>query len=160
MNQEQIMQFQMMEQEANKLNQQLQLIENNLTEIREIAEGLDEIEKKETKEILANIGKKIYLPVEIKDKKLIIEVGNKSFVKKSISETKELIKEQIGKLNLARHEITERLENLQEEAGKLMMAIEEEQGKQVHNHKHDGKCECEEDNNCECKDDECKCKKD
>ena len=32
---------------------------------------INELKKKETKEILANIGKKIYLPVEIKDKKLI-----------------------------------------------------------------------------------------
>lgn len=134
MNQEQIMQFQMLEQEANKLSQQLQLIENNLNEIGEIKEGLDEIEEKETIEMLANIGKKIYIPVEIKDKNLIIEVGNKKFVKKSISETKELINEQIGKLNSARQEITEKLEELQEEANKLMMQIEKSQ---KHGHKHE-----------------------
>ena len=150
MDQEQIMQFQMMEQEANRLSQQLQMIENNLKEIEGIKEGLEEIEKKDTKDILANIGKKIYLPVEIKEKNLIIEFGNKKFVKKSISETKELINEQIVKLNSARQEITGGLEQLQEEAGKLMMEIEKIQGDE-HNHEHeDG----------ECKDDDCKCEKD
>jgi prefoldin alpha subunit len=148
MDQAQIMQFQMMEQEANRLSQQLQMIESNLVEIENIKSGLDEIEKKDTKEILANIGKKIYIPVEIKDKNLIIEVGNKKFVKKSIAETKELIGEQIEKLNSARSEITQRLEALQEEAGRLMMQIEESTGKEEgHEHKHshkDGeKCDCE-----------------
>lgn len=159
MNQEQIMQFQMMEQEANRLSQQLQMIENNLKEIEGIKDGLKEIEKKETKEILANIGKKIYIPVEIKDKNLIIEVGNKKFVKKSISETRELIKEQIEKLNSARQEITGALEQLQEEAGKLMMNIQnsqEEEHNHGHEHKHNHKHE--DGHECDCKDDECECK--
>jgi len=146
MDQEQIMQFQMMQEEANKFSQQLQMIESNLKEIEEIQNGLSEIEKKETIEILANIGKKIYIPVEIKDKNLIIEVGNKKFVKKSITETKELIKEQIVKLNSARQEITQRLEQLQEEAGRLMMEIENSQEKEhEHKHEHGDNCDCEKD---------------
>jgi len=157
MDQAQIMQFQMMEEEANKLSQQLQMIEGSIKEIDDINEGLEEIDKKETKEILANIGKKIYIPVEIKDKNLIIEVGNKKFVKKSITETKELIKEQIQKLNSARHEITQRLDELQEEAGKLMMSIEnsqeeENKGKHEHSHEH-GNHSHEHCDNCDCEKD-------
>ena len=129
-----------MEQEANKLSQQMQLVENNLNEIQEIKKGLEEIEKKETKEILANIGKKIYIPVEIKEKNLIIEVGNRKFVKKTIPEAKELIEEQIGKLDSARQQINERLEELQEEAGKLMMQIEKSQ-KNEHHHDKDDECD-------------------
>lgn len=136
MDQEQIIQFQMLEQEANKISQQLQLVENNLNEIAEIREGLDEIERKETKEMLANIGKKIYIPVEIRDKNLIIEVGNKKFVKKSIKETKELIEEQIEKLGHVKQEMTDGLEELQEEANKLMMQLEKSQ-KHKHNRKED-----------------------
>lgn len=131
----------MLEGEANKINQQLQLIEGNLNEIVEIKEGLDEIEKKEVKEILANIGKKIFIPVEIKDKNLIIEVGNKKFVKKSIKETKELIGEQVEKLINAKNEMTSRLQDLQEEADRLMMQFEK-------SHKHEHGPECE-DNDCE-----------
>ena len=154
MDQQQIMQFQMLEQEANKLAQQLQLIENNLSEIQDIKEGLEEIDKKETKEILANIGKKIYIPVEIKDKNLIIEIGNKKFVKKSIPETKKLIEEQVNKMNNAKQEITNKLEDLQEEANNLIQEFQKAQG---HKHKHEN-CECESDDNCECEDDECGCK--
>ncbi len=118
------MQFQMLEGEADKISQQFQLIEGNLNEIVDIKEGLGEIEKKETNEILVNIGKKIFVPVEIKDKNLIIEVGNKKFVKKSIRETKELIEEQIEKLLHAKQEMTSKFEELQEKANRLMMQVE------------------------------------
>jgi len=136
----------MLEQEANQLSQQLEMIENNLREIEGIKNGLDEIEKKETKEIMANIGKKIYIPVEIKEKNLIIEVGTKKFIKKSIPETKKLISEQIIKLDSAKKEISQRLEQLQEEAGRLMMQIEEiQEAGHKHSHKKGEKCECEKD---------------
>jgi prefoldin alpha subunit len=142
MDQEQIMKFQVIQEEAQQLNQQMQLIEQNIQEIAEIESSLDELEKKETKEILANLGKKIFVPVEIKDRNLIVEVGNRKFVKKSIGETKELILEQINKLNIAKNQINERLESLQCEAESLVMEIEKSQEEREtklkrHNHKCD-----------------------
>ena len=46
MNQEQLIELQMIEQEANQLNQQTELIEQNLGEIQELREGLEEIKSK------------------------------------------------------------------------------------------------------------------
>ncbi|MEK6860169.1 MAG: prefoldin subunit alpha [Nanoarchaeota archaeon] len=140
MNQEQMMQLQMIEQEANQLNQQTELIEQNLKEIEELKTGLGEIEKKETKEILVNIGKRIFLPVEIKDKNLIVEVGNKNFVKKSIEEAKELIDEQICKLNSAREQITERLHELEMNMNEMISEMSEKSEKK---HVHDENCKHE-----------------
>ena len=134
------MQLQMIEQEANQLNQQTELIEQNLKEIEELKTGLGEIEKKETKEILVNIGKRIYLPVEIKDKNLIVEVGNKNFVKKSIEEAKELIDEQICKLNSAREQITERLHELEMNMNEMISEMSEKSEKK---HVHDENCKHE-----------------
>ena len=125
MKQEQIIQIQMFEQESQQLNQQLQLIEQNKSEMQELGLSLDEIEKKENNEILANIGKGIYLPVEIKDKKLIVEVGNKTFIKKSIPQTKEIIKEQLERLAIGKSQISERLEVLQIEIEELMKKVDE-----------------------------------
>lgn len=126
MDQQQIIQIQMFEQEAQQLNQQLQLIDQNISEMQDLELSLDEIEKKENNEILANLGKGIYIPVEIKDKKLIVEVGNKNFVKKTIPEAKEIIKEQLVKLVSAKSQISERLDVLQAEIGNLMQNIEKE----------------------------------
>ena len=134
MKQEQIMQIQMMEQEANQLNEQLQLIEQNVSEMQELKASLDEIENSDGKtEILANLGKRIYIPVEIKEKgkdlKLVVEVGRGNFVKKNISETKEVVDGQVDKLIQGKNQIMSRLEELQTMMMRLVGDIEKEQMK-------------------------------
>jgi len=134
MKQEQIMQIQMMEQEANQLNEQLQLIEQNVSEMQELKASLDEIENSDGKtEILANLGKRIYIPVEIKEKgkdlKLVVEVGRGNFVKKNISETKEVVDGQVDKLIQGKNQIMSRLEELQTMMMRLVGEIEKEQMK-------------------------------
>jgi len=127
MNQEQIMHIQMLEQEANQLNEQLKLVDTNISDLVELGESLDELEKTKEKSILANIGKKIYLPVEIKEKELIVEVGNKRFIKKSINDTKKVIEGQIEKLNSGKSEILNRLNSLQQGMQDIVVEIEKEQ---------------------------------
>jgi prefoldin alpha subunit len=125
MEQQQIMQIQMMEQEAQQLNQQLQMIEQSVVEMQDLELSLVDLEKDESKDILANLGKGIYIPVEIKDKKLIVEVGKKNFVKKTIPETKDLITEQLTKLVAAKSQTLERLESLQKEIQQIMTRIQQ-----------------------------------
>lgn len=125
MQQEQIIRIQMMEQEVNQLNEQLKLVEQNVIDMNGLKESLDEIDN--GKEILANLGKMIYLPVEVKEKNLLVEVGKGNFVKKSISDTKEILDSQVGKLTEAKNHITERLENLQGEMAVLFNELQKEQ---------------------------------
>ena len=129
MNQEQLIKIQLMEQEVNQLNQQLQLIEENIREFGELISSLNEIENNKNKDILANLGKRVYLPVEIKDNNLIVDVGKGNFVKKTISETKEIANNQTEKLTEIKQEIMKRLEVLQEEINNLIVEIEREQSK-------------------------------
>ena len=125
LNQEQIMKIQMMEQEVNYLNQQLQLIDENIKEMNQISDSLGEIKK--GNEILSNLGKKIYLPVEVKDDKLVVEVGRGNYVKKSISETKEILERENNKLMEGKGKIIERLNFLQEEMSRMLMELQKEQ---------------------------------
>jgi len=120
MNQEQLIQLQIIEQEAQQLEQQSQIIEQNIIEMQNLNNSLEELEKTDKKEILANIGRGIYIPAEIKDKNLTVEVGNKVFVKKSIPETKKIVEEQIEKLDEAREQIKDRLDDLREEVDQFM----------------------------------------
>lgn len=130
MRQEHILQIQIMEQEANQLNQQLQLIEQNLSEMQDLRDSLEEIKENNNGEILANLGKKIYLPVKITDKKLIVEVGKGHLVKKTIPETQEVIDNQLKKLISAQIEIKGRLEQLQEQLEAIVEEIQKEQEKE------------------------------
>jgi prefoldin alpha subunit len=131
MEQQQIMQIQMMEQETQQLNQQLQLIDQNVSEMQELELSLEEIDKEDSKELLANLGKGIYIPVEIKDKKLIVEVGKKNFVKKTIPQAKEIIKNQLEKLVAAKAQTMERLEALQTEINGLMEVIQKQNSEET-----------------------------
>ena len=137
MDQEKIIQIQGLEQEFNQLNQQLQLIEQNILEIQELHRCLDEIEKSDEKEMLANLGKGIYIPVEIKDKKLTVEVGDKNFVRKSIPDTKKIIEEQNEKLVLSKKDAEERLMQLQSEIECLLYHDHEEDKKKVNKKEED-----------------------
>lgn len=156
MNQEQLMQLQMIEQEANQINQQLEVVDQNIHEMNELNKSLDELAKKENNDFLANLGKKIYIPAVIKDKMLIVDVGNKNFVKKSIPETKKIVGEQIKKLEILKLQFAERTELLQTEMQNIIMEINSSGGKSSENNEHecgnDG-CECEEKcEECECED--------
>jgi len=124
-----MIQMQMLQQEAQELNQQLQLIEQNISEMQELNLSLEELEKNDDKNILANIGKKIYLPVEVKEKELFVEVGKGNFVKKSVLDTKQIVDGQVKKLIIGKEDIIKKLEELQGKANDLMMNIGKEQGK-------------------------------
>ena len=150
MDQEQIFKLQMFEQEANQINQQLEIVEQNINEMNDLKMSLDELEKTNEKEILVNIGKKIFIPVEVKRKELIVEVGNKNFVKKTIPDTKKVIEQQIEKLNSLRMQLGERIETLQEEMQNMILEINNSHQKEGHKCNHDN-CSCEEEcDDCEC----------
>ena len=119
-NQEQMMQLQILGQEAQELEKQLQTIDQHISDLTNLSNGLSELEKSEEKEIYANIGKGIFIPAEIKGKELIVEVGNKNLVKKTIPETKEIIQNEMEKLINAKSEIMNRVEMLQSEMQKVM----------------------------------------
>ena len=130
MKQEQIIQIQMLEQEASQLNEQLNLVEQNINEMTELKVSLDEIDNvKKGEEMRIDIGKKIYLPVEVKSKDLIVEVGKGNFVKKNIKDTKEVIELQVKRLRSGKEQIMSRLEELQMEMQNLIFDIEKEQRK-------------------------------
>lgn len=119
--QEQAVKVQMMEQEANQLNAQLQLIEQNIIEMQELVSALGEIENED--EIMANLGKRIFIPVRIKEKKLVVDVGKGNFVKKSIPDVKKIIEEQISGLMNRKGRIMKGLEELQEQMERLFSEI-------------------------------------
>lgn len=106
--QERMIRLSMLEQDAKQLEQQLMMIEQNIMELQVLQASLDDIEKaKEKEEMLSQIGKNIFARTELLSKELLVNVGAKTMVKKSIPETKKLIERDISKLselkeNLAR----------------------------------------------------------
>lgn len=124
MNHETITAAHMIEQEVDQLNQQLHVIDENLTELHALRESLGDLESPTTKKIMVNIGKRVFIPVEIKEKKLLIDVGKNNFLKKTIPQTQELIDEQTNRLMTGKTQMMVRLRDLEKEMEQLIKKLE------------------------------------
>lgn len=102
------------EQQIQQLQQQLQAVENGIVELGNLNFGLDELKDGKGKEIMSPIGQGIFAKTKLLSEDLIVDIGGKNFVKKTIPETKNLIENQIKKLN----EIKKDLQNSIDEIGK------------------------------------------
>jgi prefoldin alpha subunit len=109
-NQEIIFRLGMLEQQLQQLQQQMQAVERGMTELQSLDLGLDEITGSKDKEILAQIGKGIFIKAKVLSEDLTVNVGDNNFVKKDVAETKVLIQEQIKKLREVEIQLEQNIE--------------------------------------------------
>src|SRR3989338_3689568 len=124
-NQELLFKLSMFEEQIKNLQQQLQAVEESITDMRSLNLGLDEIGKSAGKEVLAPLGRGIFVETKLISDSLTVDVGGRNFVKKSVPETKEIIDRQIGKLIEISEEINEKIEEINEELTKTIMEAQE-----------------------------------
>jgi len=118
--QELIFKLSMYEQQIQQLQQQLQAVEQGIVEMSSLSHGLGELVGSVDKEIMAPIGRGIFLKTKLLSEDLTVDIGNRTFVKKSIPEAQELIKEQLVKLNEVKGELNYSLDKVGEEMMKIM----------------------------------------
>lgn len=110
--------FQMLEQQIVAIQQQLQAVEQALFDMASLNIGLEEI--KVNKEILASVGSGIFAKAKLLSEELVVSIGDKNYIKKSIPQTKKLIQEQIIKLEKAKEELNFELDKINDEITGLM----------------------------------------
>ena len=127
--QELLFKISMFEQHIENLRQQLSAIEESLVYLESLNLGLNDIKDSKGKEILASIGKGIFVKAQLLSEELILDVGGKNFVKKDIPETKKIIEEQIKKLQEIKKELEEKLEEINKEMISLLLSAREKKEK-------------------------------
>ncbi len=140
--QEIAIQFQMFEQQIRMIQEQLQAVEQTIIDLRDLNLGLDELIGKKNNDILAPIGRGIYASAKLASEELLVDIGNKNFVKKSIPETKKIIQNQLKKLEKIKEELDGELEKINKQLTKVFTEHQK-------NHNHE----------CDCGNENCKCKK-
>jgi prefoldin alpha subunit len=110
----------MFEQQINQLQQQIEAIEKSMIDMQLLEAGMDEFKGGEGKEILAQIGKNMFLKTKLASEDIIVDIGGGNFVKKSIDDTKHLIGEQVKKLENMRNELDVVLENISNEMSRMI----------------------------------------
>jgi len=116
--------FQMFEQHIRQLQEQMQAVENGIAELSSLHVGLEEIKGSEGKEILAPIGRGMFLKTKLLSEELVVDVGEKNFVKKTVPESQKIIETQIAKLGDLQKELADNLEKINAELTKTFMAAQ------------------------------------
>ena len=110
----------MFEQQIRQLQEQINAIENGIVELEALGFGLDEIKSPEGKEIMTPVGRGIFVKSKIISNDFIVDVGGKNLVTKSVSETQEMINEQVEKLKSVKGELETGLEEIGKEAERII----------------------------------------
>jgi len=111
--QEKFLRLALLEQEIKGLEQQLLAIEQQLVELQLVRLSLEDLASaKEGEELLAGLGKGIFVRTKLIDKELFVDVGSKTVLKKSISEAKTILDKDIKKKLEARNAITKEIEEI------------------------------------------------
>lgn len=118
--QEVIYKLSLFEQQMQQIQQQLQMVEQGVGELKELGSSIGELKGKTEEEILAPLGRGIFAKAKLLSEEFIVDIGGKNFVKKSISETKEMIENQIKKLEDIYVQLSESMNELNIEAEKLL----------------------------------------
>ncbi len=113
--QELMMKLSVFEQQIRQLQEQAGVVENAIVELSSLNFDLNELMGAKNKEIFAGVGKGIFVKGKLISEDLIVDIGSKNFVKKTIPETKKLIETQIKKLEDVKNQIIERLEDTNKE---------------------------------------------
>lgn len=125
-NQEMLMKMSLYDQQMKAIQQQLEAVEQAMHDISELNLGLDEFKNSKDKEIMAHVGRGIFVKAKVISDDLIVDVGDKNFVKKSVPESQKLIESQIEKLSEFKKDLGKNLENINSELMSLIEDFEKE----------------------------------
>jgi len=123
------MRLSMLQQEAGKFEEQVQIVNQQISELEILKTGLENIEKAGD-EILAPIGKGIYIKSKPLEKELFVNVGNGIVLKKKPADARALIDKQVGELNKLKSQLLGEIEQINAELQDLVIEAQKEAQKE------------------------------
>jgi len=111
----------MFEQQIKGIQEQMQAVEQAILDLTSLTHGLGELEGKKDQEILAQMGRGIFVKAKLLSEELIVDVGGKNLVKKDIKSTQEIINAQLVKLQEVQADLNKNLETMNEEITKEIL---------------------------------------
>ncbi len=126
MKEELLMRAQALQNESQEVENNIKIINEHVEELTKFKENLDFLSKSGEKDILASLGRGVYVKSKIADdKKLFVEIGAGIIVKKTPQETKKVIEEQLRKFGEAKLQLKTQLELYANEFRKMVKQLNE-----------------------------------
>lgn len=104
--------FMAFEQQIKQLQEQMRAVEQAIFDMQIISTGLDDLKGQVGEEMLAPIGRGIFVKAKLLSETLTVDVGAGNFVSKSIDETKAIISDQSTKLKVTQADLSIELEKI------------------------------------------------
>ncbi len=111
-------------QHSREAEEQLKIIEQQISELQRFEFSLEDLEKSKTKEILASIGKGVFIKSDIKEEKLFVDVGSGILIRKGMEEAKDIIREQNKRIGEMKIQLMMEKESVDREIANLVWKIE------------------------------------
>lgn len=132
MEQEILQRAMVMRQQSEEIERQLEFIKEQIYELEKFAESLQALRDSKETEILAPLGKGVYVKSERKEDTFFVEVGAGVVVKKSLEDTKRVIDNQIDKFSKVKVHLLEQLEAFATQFRAMLTEVQHLRGD--HNH--------------------------
>ena len=108
---------------------QLSFVNEQIEELKVFKKNLEDLSKNESEEILAPLGRGVFVKSKIVDTRLFVEAGAGVVVRKTPQESSKIIEEQIQKFSQARVHLLEQLEIYRQKFGELLHEFRETKSK-------------------------------
>ena len=150
----------MFEQQIKQLQQQQQAVEEATMELSTLNFGLDDLVGATDTEIMAPVGRGIFAKAKLLSEELLVDIGGKNLVKKTIPETKQILEDQLKKLEDAKKELDTEIETVNKSLTESIIEAQSQMGEHpgcggVCKHDESGKCQMPEDEKCDnCKEED------
>ena len=122
-----IIKAQQIEQQAQEIAQNLEIVEQQIVELNDFSKTLEAFDKVEDKEMLSLLGRGVYAKTELREKELFVNVGAGIVVKKSPKETLKVVTEQLKRLKEVRMQLNAKNQAYAYAFQQLLMELQESQ---------------------------------
>jgi prefoldin alpha subunit len=125
MNQEELIYtFGIYEQQIKNLQEQLESVNRGISDLELLNVDLEDLKGSIGKDIMAPVGRGIFIKSKIISEELNVDIGGGNFVKKSVDETKEIINSQIKKLEKVKNELEDSIKKMNSRIEELIKEVE------------------------------------
>jgi prefoldin alpha subunit len=98
-NEEILFKLSMLEQQAQEMKQQIESVDLQIRELESLKLSLEKLNENPSNEMLAPIGRGIFVKAELKEKDLFVNVGSNVIVKRTCNEAGEILTKQIEEIS-------------------------------------------------------------
>jgi prefoldin alpha subunit len=124
MDEELILKLQESHGQSKEVEEKINLVDQHINDLTNFEKSINELESTKESEILASVGKGVYIKSEIKERKLFVDVGSGILVRKEVGEAKDIVGKQIKKLIEMKQDLSMQFSALDEEMKLLMGQID------------------------------------